>query len=195
MFAISCSQKDTLNNDTDNVNICIWGDLSLTASCVAVFIYIQMCPQIQANVKNRWMTQLNLLSLSSWCNSLQIQTPRSRMRASANTKLGGKRHSHIHWEQASCAASLTPASSWLLHHVSILVNISLHFGLSPDEWFLCVVRGASASHCVLLDWGLWREQSQRHEQSRAPTLLSKLPLTIWWHLDKLFVSSALFNLI
>lgn len=81
MFAISCSQDSTLNNDTDNVNIFMLGDLSSTASSVAVFICINICQQIRANVEHRWMTQLNLLQLSSWCAYLQIQNPTHPLRA------------------------------------------------------------------------------------------------------------------
>lgn len=188
MLAISCAQDDTLNIDTDNVKVFMIGEFIFNCSCVAVFIYIQTCQQIHANVEHRGKTQRDLLPhphpdpLSPVCELRE------------NIKLGDKRDPDIHWERVSCAASLTPASSRppssclpLSKHITSFWTRSWWITNGFCVWFrgtLCFTRRRPRG-----------EQSQHREQPRAPASLSKPPLTIWWHLDELFVSVALFNLI
>lgn len=93
--------------------------------------------------------------------------------------------------------SLTPTTNRFPHPS---VNISVHFGHSHDELQTVPVFGvspgcvgASATCNVLRDEGL-RRAKPLSETDCAPTQLWEPPLTIWWHLDELFVSVTLFNL-
>lgn len=93
--------------------------------------------------------------------------------------------------------SLTPTTNRFPHPS---VNISVHFGHSHDELQTVPVFGvspgcvgASATCNVLRDEAL-RRAKPLSETDCAPTQLWEPPLTIWWHLDELFVSVTLFNL-
>lgn len=175
MFAISCSQHDTLNIDTGNVNIFMQEDLSSTVSCVADFNYIQMCHRIHARRASvdgsaQPPATIFLMHLPPDPNS-QIG-----LQASAIVKLEDKRDSHLLRAFGLCRIThaclkLAPSS-----RLSLGEHITLFWTLS---WSI------TNSFCVWLKYGCLTLRFR----------LSKPALTIWWHLDELFVSSALFNLL